>query len=103
MNSENGLTILSVCCRHGGNYNIAKLLFEYGANVDRLNNTETDYIIYPLIEAVQNDNIQLVQLLIDNNCNLDIRDNEGNTPLSIAKQNNNPQLLELLQKHNTQM
>ena len=99
MNNENGLTVLSVSCMYGGNYEIAKLLVENGANVNGLGDTGFDYIIYPLIEAVQSDNIALVQLLIDNGCTLDIMDNEGYTPLKIAENNNNLQMLELLKKH----
>ena len=99
MNSEYGLTVLSVSCRDGGNYDIAKLLIENGAKVDGAGDTGFEYIIYPLLEAVQSNNIKLVQLLIDNNCTVDIEDKEGTTPFSIAESNNNPQMLELLQKH----
>jgi len=96
--TESGLTVLSVSCRNGGNYDIAKLLIENGAEVDGLGDMGSDYSIYPLMEAVQSNNIALVQLLIDNNCTVDISDMEGATPLSVATQNNNPQMLEILRK-----
>ena len=97
--TESGLTVLSVCCRDGGNYDIAKLLIENGAEVNGLGDMGADYIVYPLLEAVQSNNIALVQLLIENNCTVDIVDNEGRTPFSIAAEINNPQMMELLQKH----
>ena len=97
--TESGLTVLTVSCSNGGNYDIAKLLIENGAKVDGLGDMGFDYSIYPLMEAVQSNNIALVKLLIDNNCTVDISDMEGATPLSVAAQNNNPQMLELLQKH----
>ena len=99
MQTESGLTVLSMSCRDGGNYDIAKLLIENGAEVNGLGDTGFDFIIYPLLEAVESNNIALVQLLIDNNCTVDICDTEGRTPFSVAAQNNNPQMLELLQKH----
>ena len=97
--TETGLTVLSVSCRNGGNYDIAKLLIENGAEVDGLGDTGFDYIIYPLLDAIESNNIALVQLLIDNNCTVDISDTEGRTPFTIAAEINNPQMLELLQKH----
>ncbi|MDR1761754.1 MAG: ankyrin repeat domain-containing protein [Bacteroidales bacterium] len=96
MNSEEGFTVLSLSCILN-NYDITKLLIEKGAKVDGLGYTEgTDYVHYPLLDAVESNNIKLVQLLIDNNCKIDIQDKQGNTPFSIAKHNNNQQIYDLL-------
>jgi ankyrin repeat protein len=78
-------------------YNIAKLLIEKGAKVDGLGHTEgTDYVYYPLLRAVENNNIKLVQLLIDHHCNIDVQDMQGETPFTIAKRNENQQIQDLL-------
>ena len=96
-NSETGCTVLSISCRLN-NYDISKLLIESGAIVDGLGDTGFGYINYPLLHAIGSNNIKLVQLLIDNNCTIDINDNQGDTPFTIAKRNNNQEMLDLLTK-----
>ena len=95
MNSEEGFTVLSLSCQLG-NYDISKLLIEHGANVDGIGDTGFDYIHYPLLHAVESNNIELVQLLIDNNCKIDVRDKQGETPFTIAERNKNQQMTDLL-------
>jgi ankyrin repeat protein len=99
MLSENGLTVLSlISWSENGDivYEIAKLLIEKGANVDGPGDTGFDYVHYPLLHAVESNNLPLVQLLIDHNVNLDIQDSESRTPFTIAESNNNQQMLDLL-------
>lgn len=98
MNSEEGFTVLSLSCRLN-NYDITKLLIEKGAQVDGLGYTEgTDYVHYPLLYAVESNNIKLVQLLIDNNCKIDIKDKQGETPFTIAERNENQQIHDVLKE-----
>jgi FOG: Ankyrin repeat len=96
-NSESGYTVLSLSCSLN-NYDISKLLIESGAEVDGEGDTGFGYIHYPLLHAVESDNIKLVQLLIDNNCTIDINDNQGGTPFTIAENNENQEILDLLTK-----
>ena len=97
MNSEEGFTVLSLSCRLN-NYDIAKLLIESGAEVDGAGDTGFDYIHYPLLHAVESNNIKLVQLLIDNNCTVDVKDKQDETPFTIAERNNNQQMIDLLRQ-----
>ena len=96
-NSETGFTVLSLSCMLN-NYDIAKLLIESGAEVDGVGDTGFEYIIYPLLHAVRSNNIKLVQLLIDNNCTIDIRDTQDETPFKVAERNENQEILDLLKK-----
>jgi len=96
-NSEEGFTVLSLSCRLN-NYDISKLLIESGAKVDGVGDTGFDYIHYPLLYAVKSNNIKLVQLLIDNNCTIDVRDKQDETPFTIAERNENQQMIDLLLK-----
>jgi FOG: Ankyrin repeat len=96
-NSETGCTVLSISCRLN-NYDISKLLIESGAKVDGVGDTGFGYINYPLLHAIGSNNIKLVQLLIDNNCTIDINDNQGDTPFTIAERNENQEILDLLKK-----
>jgi ankyrin repeat protein len=95
LNSEDGFTVLSLSCKLN-NYDIAKLLIENSANVDGAGDTGFDYIHYPLLHAVETNNIKLVQLLIDNGCKIDVRDKQGETPFTIAERNENQQMSDLL-------
>ena len=99
LNSEEGFTVLSLSCKLG-NYDISKLLIERGAEVNGAGDTGFDYIHFPLLHAVESDNIKLVQLLIDNNCKIDIIDKQGETPFTIAKRNKNQKMTDLLLKKN---
>ena len=96
-NSEEGFTVLSLSCRLN-NYDISKLLIESGAKVDGVGDTGFDYVHYPLLHAVESNNIKLVQLLIDNNCKIDIINEQNETPFTLAEHNENQQILDLLTK-----
>ena len=98
LNSEEGFTVLSLSCKLG-NYEISKLLIENGAKVDGIGDTGFDYIHYPLLYAVESNKIELVQLLIDNNCTIDVRNKQDETAFTIAEQNENQQIMNLLIKN----
>jgi ankyrin repeat protein len=100
--TEWGATVLSLSCSRG-NYDIAKLLIEAGAKADGADDMGFyEYSDYPVISAVSNDNIALVQLLIDNNCTISHHIVSGRGSIfEIAEENNNMEMLELLRKHST--
>lgn len=93
--SEEGLTALSVSCRLN-NFTISRILIENGANVNGEGDTGTDYIIYPLLFAVGNNNLELVRLLIDNGCKIDITNKQDETPFTVAERINNDEMSDLL-------
>ena len=94
---ESGYTVLSLSC-DVNNYDIAKLLIESGADVNGLGDLGFDYVIYPLLHAVRSNNIKIVQLFIDNNCKIDVRDTQDETPFKVAERNENQEILDLLKK-----
>ncbi len=59
---------------------IATLLLEAGADV---NKGDADGN-YPIINAVRNNNSELVKLFLEKGANLDLKNSKGETPLSIA-------------------
>ena len=100
--NEWGGNVLSLSCRLN-HYDIAKLLIEAGAKADGTGDSGFgEYPDYPVISAVRNNNIALVQLLIDNNCTVsnDIWDGEG-TVFEIAAEHSNSKMLDLLRRHAT--
>jgi len=103
MNTEERLSVLSMACRRN-NYDMAELLIENGALVDGLGDNEwTDYVFYPILDAVGSGNIHLVRLLIDNGCEIDVSDRQGDTPFNVAQRIDSPEILQLLlERQNTQ-
>ena len=100
VHTEWGLTVLSKSCSLN-NYDIAKLLLGAGAKADGAGDFGfSEYPDYPIVNAVRNNNIKLVQLLIDNNCtvNSNIGDSMGSI-FMIAEENKNPEMVALLRKH----
>jgi hypothetical protein len=98
--NEWGANVLSLSCRNN-NYDIAKQLIEAGAKADGIGGLASgEYPDYPVIGAVRNNNIALVQLLIDNNCTIshDIVDGQGSI-FDIAAENNFMEMMDLLRKH----
>lgn len=53
--------------------------------------------ITPLHRAVESDDIVLVKLLLDYGANVKVKDDFGETPLSMAKENENKEIIQLLQ------
>uniref|UniRef100_A0A8D2PFT1 Proteasome 26S subunit, non-ATPase 10 n=1 Tax=Zosterops lateralis melanops TaxID=1220523 RepID=A0A8D2PFT1_ZOSLA len=67
--NQNGCTPL--------HYAIAIMLLENGANPDATDHFEST----PLHRAAAKGNLKMVQILVQHNATVDIRDSEGNTPL----------------------
>lgn len=97
--NENGLTALSLACINS-NSEIALLLLDVGANPNGAGNCGGDYTFYPIIEATQRNDIQTVKALLKHNVDRNVTDQDGSTPLQIAKSNNYDSLVTLLGKVN---
>ncbi len=48
------------------------------------------------MEAIANNNIELVKLLLEYHADLDIKDSNGNTPLALAKEMDAKEIKDLL-------
>ena len=95
--NENGLTALSLACINS-NSETASLLLDVGANPNGAGNCGGDYTFYPIIEATQRNDIQTVKALLKHNVDRNVTDQDGSTPLQIAKSNNYDSLVTLLGK-----
>lgn len=69
-----------------GQYEIAKLLLENGANPNQKNFSEG---FTPIFDAIKNSHYEVVKLLIEYGADLNVTDNQGNTPLLVAIYSNN--------------
>ena len=58
-----------------------------GAKADGLGNLGGEYVWYPLISAVENNNVNMVRLLLKYGAKRNVKDTEGATPISIARSN----------------
>ena len=95
--NENGLTALSLACINS-NSETASLLLDVGANPNGAGNCGGDYTFYPIIEATQRNDIQTVKALLKHSVDRNVTDQDGSTPLQIAKSNNYDSLVTLLGK-----
>ena len=82
---EYGLTLLTYACKLS-NVKLARILLEHGIDVNGYQSPYDTYKVYPIMEAIANNNIELVKLLLEYHANLNIKDSNGNTPLALAKE-----------------
>lgn len=82
---EYGLTLLTYACKLS-NVKLARILLEHGIYVNGYQSPYDTYKVYPIMEAIGNKNIELVQLLLEYHADLDIKDSNGNNPLALAKE-----------------
>ena len=82
---EYGLTLLTYACKLS-NVKLAHILLEHGINVNGYQSPCDTYKVYPIMEAIANNNIELVKLLLEYHADLDIKDSNGSTPLALAKE-----------------
>ena len=83
---ENGMTLLTLACMRDKSdisFHMSKLLLDAGANVNGGGDMGFDYILYPLFEAIKNNNLRLVELLIDNGADITIVDKQDETIFTI--------------------
>ena len=83
---EDAMTPLSLACMNNKPdmaFAMSKLLLDAGANVNGGGDAGGDYIIYPLFEAIKNNNLKLVKLLIDSGADITIVDKQDETIFTI--------------------
>lgn len=92
---EYGLTLLTYACRLS-NVKLARILLEHGIHVNGCQSPYDTYKVYPIMEAIANKNIELVQLLLKYRADLEIKDSNGNTPFTLAKEVGSQEIENLL-------
>lgn len=65
---------------------LARILLEHGISVNGFQSPYDTCKVYPIMEAIANNNIELVQLLLEYNADIDIKDSNGNSPLDLARE-----------------
>lgn len=96
--NDAGLTLLGLSCMLS-NISISNILIEHGANVDGYQTQYLERSIFPLLEAIKSNKIELVELLLNHGAKIDIEDKEGNTPISLAHDLHQNNIVELLIKY----
>ena len=66
------------------NVPVAELLLKHGACANGVGNLGGDHTFYPLLTAVGNCNKVMVQLLLKYGASKRVKDESGDTPLSLA-------------------
>ena len=94
--AEDGFTPLGLAC-YFGHYEIARYLVLKGADVNLPSNN--GFRVYPLHSAVAGDYTQIARMLIENNAQVNVKQQAGVTALHSAAQNGNIDLLILLLEH----
>ncbi len=79
-----------------GNADMTRMLLDKGANP---NSVERGRGQTPLHRAAFRSRKTVAEMLLANGANMDTRDWNGKTPLSLAKENGNTEIVELLRKH----
>jgi len=94
--SEDGFTPLGLAC-YFGHYEIARYLVLKGADVNLPSNN--GFGVYPLHSAAAGNYTQIARMLIENNAQVNVKQQAGVTALHSAAQNGNIDLLILLLEH----
>jgi ankyrin repeat protein len=94
--AEDGFTPLGLAC-YFGQYEIARYLVLKGADVNLPSNN--GFRVYPLHSAVAGDYTNIARMLIENNAQVNVKQQAGATALHSAAQNGNIDLLILLLEH----
>ncbi len=76
---------------------LAEILLSKGADIEEATNSDPDYKGYtPLIMASNMNNEELIKFLIKNGANVNVKANDGTTPLSHAFQAGHTNIIEIL-------
>jgi ankyrin repeat protein len=94
--AEDGFTPLGLAC-YFGQYEIARYLVLKGADVNLPSNN--GFRVYPLHSAAAGDYTQIARMLIENNAQVNVKQQAGATALHSAAQNGNIDLLIILLEH----
>jgi len=81
---EYGNNALSSAVKHK-QYEMVELLLLKGLPVNGEGNLGSDYSIIPLLIAVENQDVKMVELLIENGADANLKNNQGYSPLSVAR------------------
>lgn len=99
--SEDAETPLTMACTIKNKADalaVSKVLVENGANVNGAGPSGGERTKYPLLSAVNQDNVELVKYLIEKGAKKDIADNSGKSPGAIAVEKGFSDLAALLQQ-----
>ena len=91
--NENGRTPLFVAC-FKGHVGAARLLLDKGADVNRAVKNWT-----PLYVACLAGHVDVAQLLLERSAEIDRADEDGETPLDVAKSQGHDAVVALLEEH----
>src|SRR5471030_2489317 len=91
--AEDGFTSLGLAC-YFGHYEIARYLVLKGADVNLSSNN--GFRVYPLHSAATGNYTNIARMLIDNNAQVNVKQQAGATALHSAEQNGNIDLLIML-------
>ncbi|HEY4325249.1 MAG TPA: ankyrin repeat domain-containing protein [Mucilaginibacter sp.] len=91
--AEDGFTPLGLAC-YFGHYEIARYLVLKGADVNLPSNN--GFNVYPLHSAVAGNYFDIARMLLENDAQINVKQQAGATPLHLAAQNGNIDLLILL-------
>jgi ankyrin repeat protein len=94
--AEDGFTPLGLAC-YFGHYEIARYLVLKGADVNLSSNN--GFRVYPLHSAAAGNYTNIARMLIDNNAQVNVKQQAGATALHSAAQNGNIDLLIMLLEH----
>lgn len=94
--AEDGFTPLGLAC-YFGQYDVARYLVFKGADVNLPSNN--GFKVYPLHSAAAGNYTQIARMLIENNAQINVKQQAGATALHSAAQNGNIDLLILLLEH----
>jgi ankyrin repeat protein len=94
--AEDGFTPLGLAC-YFGHYEVARYLVLKGADVNLPSNN--GFRVYPLHSAAAGDYTDIARMLIENNAQVNVKQEAGATALHSAAQNGNIDLLILLLEH----
>lgn len=76
---------------------MVELLLKAGAKPDNIN-SKASYFDIPIFEAIENDNLLILQMLLQHGANANQRVS-GDTPLTVAKKRNDPEIVKILKKY----
>lgn len=94
---ENGRTPLHLCAMRNA-YNVAQVLFDHGCQIDAVS-MENNEKKTPLIKAVDNQHVRMVELLISVGADIDFQDIWGLTSLITAIFTDKPDIVKILIQH----
>jgi ankyrin repeat protein len=94
--AEDGFTPLGLAC-YFGQYEVARYLVLKGADVNLPSNN--GFKVYPLHSAAAGNFTNIARMLIENNAQINVKQEAGVTPLHSAAQNGNIDLLIMLLEH----